>query len=152
MQLQNTGGGTNFRKALTTVLSDIHMLKLVFAGNQDRLDHATRAIFLITDAQETSSLDKGRIEKLKSVADNLKKGNNCTFVNHFLSIKVFMFKMNIQELISNVQIAVEKIISQRPQNNMSTVSKYTEHSRSFSTARSQNTEHIVSILHVLITH
>ncbi|XP_045197948.2 complement factor B-like [Mercenaria mercenaria] len=70
--IQNTGGGTDFRKALLKVSSEIFMTKIRFAADESRLKHATRAVFLITDAEVTSDLASNRVERIKSAADNLK--------------------------------------------------------------------------------
>nr|ACQ91095.1 complement factor B-like protein [Ruditapes decussatus] len=69
-EIQNTGGGTNFRAALLKVVGGIFFN--VIKKESQRLNHATRAVFLLTDAEETSTLEKDRLPRIRQAANDLK--------------------------------------------------------------------------------
>lgn len=56
--IKNTGGGTNFGRLYAKIMSISH---LVIEVDTDRKDHATRAIFILTDAEATSKSNKRQI-------------------------------------------------------------------------------------------
>ena len=84
--MQTEGGGTDFRNVIDTIMSNIYIRKLLGGSRKRQSVQTNKAVFLITDAEQTVVKDNVATTRqtIKSKADNLKRGK--TFLKVTISV------------------------------------------------------------------